>query len=169
MRDGRSKTDVTSSRWAELCDQRLVHLLADLSLPPQSADPDCISRSLSWRCDLLMRKLIKEARLLHEALPLAGAATELALTARRFGAEEALALGLVSKVLPDDSALTQHVERVAAQIAAKSPLAITGTKRVLLHARCCHFSRLGSLRLQQAESSSLLWQNVLLQLLAVAA
>lgn len=64
-----------------------------------------------------------------------GAATELALTARRFGAEEALALGLVSKVLPDDSALTQHVERVAAQIAAKSPLAITGTKRVLLHAR----------------------------------
>ena len=44
-------------------------------------------------------------------------------------------MGLVSRVLPDDEALMSHAERVAAQVAAKSPLAVTGTKRVLLHAR----------------------------------
>ena len=65
----------------------------------------------------------------------AGIARELCLTARAFGAEEALSMGLVSKVLPDQAALHQHVHQVAAAIAAKSPLAVTGTKRVLLHAR----------------------------------
>ena len=43
--------------------------------------------------------------------------------------------GLVSKVLPDKAALMQHVMAVAPSIAQKSPLAVTGTKRVLLHAR----------------------------------
>ena len=65
----------------------------------------------------------------------AGVAMELSLTARKFAAAEALAIGLVSKVLPDDESLMSHAENIAAQLAAKSPLAVTGTKRVLLHAR----------------------------------
>lgn len=65
-----------------------------------------------------------------------GAARELALTARTIGAAEAKALGLVSEVFPDAAALHTAVEAVAASMAAKSPLAITGTKRIMLHSRC---------------------------------
>ena len=60
---------------------------------------------------------------------------ELALTARTFKATEARALGLVSEVLPNATALHDKASQVAAAIAAKSPVAVTGTKRVLLHAR----------------------------------
>lgn len=60
---------------------------------------------------------------------------ELALTARTFNAAEARALGLVSEVLPDAAALHEKALQVAAAIAAKSPVAVTGTKRVLLNAR----------------------------------
>jgi Delta3,5-Delta2,4-dienoyl-CoA isomerase len=61
---------------------------------------------------------------------------ELAYTARAFGAAEALRLGLVSRVVDGgreqvrDAALD-----VACVIAAKSPVAVAGTKRLLLHAR----------------------------------
>ncbi|KAK9831511.1 hypothetical protein WJX81_004189 [Elliptochloris bilobata] len=64
-----------------------------------------------------------------------GAARELALTARRLGASEALALRLVSAVHPDAVALRIAAARTAAAIAARSPLAVAGTKRVLLHSR----------------------------------
>lgn len=64
-----------------------------------------------------------------------GVARELALTARIIGAEEAKAIGLVSAVFPDVQALYAEVDRIAATMAAKSPLATTGTKRVMLHCR----------------------------------
>ena len=66
----------------------------------------------------------------------AGAARELALTARQLGAAEALALRLVSAVHPDAASLLAAAARTAAGIAARSPLAVAGTKRVLLHTRC---------------------------------
>ncbi|BDA49242.1 Delta(3,5)-Delta(2,4)-dienoyl-CoA isomerase, mitochondrial [Coccomyxa sp. Obi] len=64
-----------------------------------------------------------------------GIARELALTARVIGAEEANAIGLVSAVFPNVQALYAEVDRIAAAMAAKSPLAITGTKRIMLHSR----------------------------------
>ena len=54
------------------------------------------------------------------------------MTARVFRAQEAKDMGLVTEVFPDAAAL--HAE-TAASMAAKSPLAMTGTKRVLLHSR----------------------------------
>eukprot|EP00249_Psilotum_nudum_P001851 c14572_g1_i1 orf=168-1016(+) len=64
-----------------------------------------------------------------------GNAMELALTGRRFDGEEAKRLGLVQDVLPSIEMLRDKVEIVAGLIAAKSPLAVVGIKRVLLKAR----------------------------------
>ena len=64
-----------------------------------------------------------------------GVARELAYTGDRLPAERALALGLVNAVLPDAAALLEHALAVARRIAAKSPLAVAGTKLALNHAR----------------------------------
>ena len=60
---------------------------------------------------------------------------EMAYTGDRLPAERALAVGLVNAVLPDAEALQAHVEQVARSIAAKSPLAIAGSKLALNYAR----------------------------------
>lgn len=64
-----------------------------------------------------------------------GVAAEWALTARVVGADEARDRGLVSRVYPDAATLFAAADALAASLASKSPLAIAGTKRVLLHAR----------------------------------
>jgi len=64
-----------------------------------------------------------------------GVAREMAYTGERLGAERALAIGLVNAVLPDAEALVAHTLSVARTIAAKSPLAIAGTKLAMNYAR----------------------------------
>ena len=64
-----------------------------------------------------------------------GVAREMAYTGERLGAERALAVGLVNAVLPDADALLAHAMQLAKNIAAKSPLAIAGSKLALNHAR----------------------------------
>lgn len=64
-----------------------------------------------------------------------GVAREMAYTGERVGAERALAVGLVNAVLPDADATLAHAMRLAQAIAAKSPLAIAGSKLALNHAR----------------------------------
>lgn len=64
-----------------------------------------------------------------------GLVRELAYTGRRLSADEALRAGLVTAVLPDHAAALAHAEATARSIAEKSPLAITGSKAVLNHAR----------------------------------
>lgn len=56
-------------------------------------------------------------------------------TGRKITASEALAAGLVSRVLPTPEALLTEALALAVQIASKSPLAIAGTKANLLYAR----------------------------------
>ena len=60
---------------------------------------------------------------------------ELAYTGDRLGAERALQLGLINAVLSDAATLIDHAMGVARSIAAKSPLAIAGSKLALNHAR----------------------------------
>ncbi|KRF10507.1 enoyl-CoA hydratase/isomerase family protein [Nocardioides sp. Soil796] len=60
----------------------------------------------------------------------AAAARDLLLTGRIVGAEEALGLGLVSRVIPDDGFLDE-VLRTAAQVAATAPVASRYTKLAL--------------------------------------
>lgn len=62
-------------------------------------------------------------------------AREMAYTGERVGAERALAIGLVNAVLPDAGALLDRALAMAKSIAAKSPLAIAGSKLALNHAR----------------------------------
>jgi len=64
-----------------------------------------------------------------------GVAREMAYCGERVAAERALAVGLVNAVLPDAKALLEHAMSVARGIAAKSPLAIAGSKLALNHAR----------------------------------
>ena len=64
-----------------------------------------------------------------------GVAREMAYTGDRLPAERALAVGLVNAVLPDVQALLEHAMSAAKGIAAKSPLAIAGSKLALNHAR----------------------------------
>lgn len=65
-------------------------------------------------------------RIVHPAV-----AREMALTGRSVDAAEALRLGLVTAVLADQGALDHHARELAREIAARSPLAISGIKAVM--------------------------------------
>jgi enoyl-CoA hydratase len=63
-----------------------------------------------------------------------GIAREMAFTGERVGAERALAIGLVNAVAPDAATLLAQALAMARAIAAKSPLAIAGSKMALNYA-----------------------------------
>jgi enoyl-CoA hydratase len=64
-----------------------------------------------------------------------GVAREMAYTGERVDAARAFAVGLVNAVLPDAEAANAHAMALARSIAAKSPLAIAGSKMALNDAR----------------------------------
>jgi enoyl-CoA hydratase len=65
----------------------------------------------------------------------AGIVKELAFTGRKFLAAEAQQFGLVNKVYADQESMMAGVMEIAAQIAANSPLAVTGCKEMLNYSR----------------------------------
>jgi enoyl-CoA hydratase len=60
---------------------------------------------------------------------------ELAYTGRRLTAQRAKEIGLVNEVFADHEALLAHVMETAREIAAKSPLAVAGSKVMINYAR----------------------------------
>ncbi|CAK9324857.1 unnamed protein product [Citrullus colocynthis] len=64
-----------------------------------------------------------------------GKAAELALTGRDFSGLEAKEMGLVSQTFASKLELQDGVLKLAQEIASKSPLAVVGTKAVLLRSR----------------------------------
>lgn len=60
---------------------------------------------------------------------------ELALTARKMYSDEAKSCGLVSRVLPDKETMLKAAMEMAGEIAARSPVAVQGTKINLVYAR----------------------------------
>ena len=64
-----------------------------------------------------------------------GVARELAYTGRDMNAQEARELGFVNRVFDDRDALLEGVRGVALDIAGKAPLAVRGTKEMMLYAR----------------------------------
>jgi enoyl-CoA hydratase len=64
-----------------------------------------------------------------------GVVRELAYTGRRMPAERAREVGLVNEVFPDQAALLDGVMQVAREIAARSPLAVWGSKEMLNYSR----------------------------------
>jgi len=69
------------------------------------------------------------------ALVSLGVARDWAYSGRRISAEEARERGLINGVFADHAAMMDAVDEIAAGIAAKSPLAVWGTKEMLTHAR----------------------------------
>jgi enoyl-CoA hydratase len=64
-----------------------------------------------------------------------GMVRELAYTGRRLSAREAFRLGLINAVFPTQQTMLTHVMDVAKDIAAKSPLAVYGSKVMINYAR----------------------------------
>lgn len=64
-----------------------------------------------------------------------GMLRELAYTGRTFGADEARSIGLVNRVYADADSLLEGVMGIARDIAAKSPIAIGGTKEMISYMR----------------------------------
>jgi enoyl-CoA hydratase/carnithine racemase len=60
---------------------------------------------------------------------------ELALTGRDFTAQEALKMGLITRICDDSPALYQEARHLADQIAACPPLTVQGTKEVINYSR----------------------------------
>jgi Delta3,5-Delta2,4-dienoyl-CoA isomerase len=60
---------------------------------------------------------------------------DVCLSARIFGAEEALAVGFVSQVHDTKAKSIEAAVKLATLIASKSPVAVQGTKELLNHAR----------------------------------
>ena len=64
-----------------------------------------------------------------------GVCRELAYTGRRMQADEAKSVGLVNEVYSDKESLLDGVMEIAEEIAAKSPLAIWGSKEMITYSR----------------------------------
>ena len=60
---------------------------------------------------------------------------ELAYTGRNMNADEAREAGFLNRVFEDRDTLMREVTAIAREISSKSPLAIRGTKEMLLHSR----------------------------------
>ena len=64
-----------------------------------------------------------------------GWARQMSFTAERVGAEKAQTIGLVNEVYDSTEEMLEAVMEIAKQIAANSPLAVTGAKRMVNYAR----------------------------------
>ena len=64
-----------------------------------------------------------------------GIVRELALTGRKFHADEALKYGLISSISDDQESMMEQAINTAKEIASKSPLAISGIKEVINYSR----------------------------------
>jgi len=64
-----------------------------------------------------------------------GVVRELAYTGRNMDAEEAREVGFVNRVFEDRDTMLREVTAIAREIAGKSPLAVRGTKEMVLYAR----------------------------------
>ena len=64
-----------------------------------------------------------------------GIVRELAYTGRPLSAEEALSLGFVNKVFPDQESMLKGVMEIAKEIASNAPLAVYGCKKMINYAR----------------------------------
>ncbi len=64
-----------------------------------------------------------------------GLVRELAYTGRKLSAAEAQSIGLVNRVFADQNEMIDGVMNIAAEIASKAPLAISGCKRIITYSR----------------------------------
>lgn len=102
------------------CDIRIASANARFGFPIARTLGNCLSMSNLAR----LAALIGPARV-----------TEMIFTARLFSADEALAAGLVSQVLPDQAALEARATELAELLAGHAPLTMRATKEALRRLR----------------------------------
>jgi enoyl-CoA hydratase len=105
---------------AAACDLRIAAENARFGFPIARTLGNCLSMANVARLSALMRP----ARV-----------TEMIFTARLLGASEALAVGLVSEVVPDQPMLMIRAEALARQVAGNAPLTLRATKEALRRLR----------------------------------
>jgi enoyl-CoA hydratase/carnithine racemase len=105
---------------AAACDLRIAAVGARFGFPIARTLGNCLS-------------IANVARL--AALIGPGRVTEMIFTARLLGAEEALAVGLVTEVLPDFVSLMARAEALARLVAGNAPLTLRATKEALRRLR----------------------------------
>jgi enoyl-CoA hydratase/carnithine racemase len=105
---------------AAACDLRIAAVGARFGFPIARTLGNCLSIANVVR----LAALIGSARV-----------TEMIFTARLLGAEEALAVGLVTEVLPDFAALMERAEALARLVAGNAPLTLRATKEALRRLR----------------------------------
>jgi enoyl-CoA hydratase/carnithine racemase len=102
------------------CDIRIAAENARFGFPIARTLGNCLSMSNLAR----LSALIGPARVI-----------EMIFTARLFSAQEALSAGLVSQVLPDQTALMTRAEELAGVLAGHAPLTMRATKEALRRLR----------------------------------
>jgi enoyl-CoA hydratase/carnithine racemase len=105
---------------AAACDIRIAATGARFGFPIARTLGNCLSMSNIAR----LSALIGPARV-----------TEMIFTARLLSAEEALATGLVTEVLPDHASLMARAHELARMIAGNAPLTLRATKEALRRLR----------------------------------
>ena len=105
---------------AAACDMRIASASARFGFPIARTLGNCLSMSNIAR----LSALIGPARVI-----------EMIFTARLFSADEALAAGLVSEVLPDQPALEARALALATLLAGHAPLTMRATKEALRRLR----------------------------------
>ncbi|GAB3383195.1 enoyl-CoA hydratase-related protein [Spongiibacter taiwanensis] len=68
-----------------------------------------------------------------------GFAAQMAFTGNLFSARDGLAAGLIGEVVTDQESMISRLDQLSAQLAALSPLAMSGVKATLCHARNLRF------------------------------
>ena len=105
---------------ASACDMRIASASARFGFPIARTLGNCLSMSNIAR----LSALIGPARVI-----------EMIFTARLFSADEALAAGLVTEVLPDQPALEARAQALATLLAGHAPLTMRATKEALRRLR----------------------------------
>jgi len=110
---------------AMACDFRIASETASFGIPEAA-----VGVFFTWGCTPRLTKLIGPAK-----------AKELIMTADPVDAKEALAIGLVNKVLPADH-LMEAAHQLATRIASRAPLAVRMTKKIVNAASAPNFGDL---------------------------
>jgi enoyl-CoA hydratase/carnithine racemase len=105
---------------AAVCDLRIAAANARIGFPIAKTLGNCLSMANYGR----LAALIGPAKVL-----------DLIYTARLIEAEEALAIGLVSEILPDHAGLQARAEALARTIAGHAPLTLRATKEAMRRLR----------------------------------
>lgn len=112
------------------CIGAAIDLIAACDMRYCSADAQFAIKEIDMGMAADVGTLQRLPRIIGDGLP-----RELAYTGRTVEHAEALRIGLVNRTFDDTDALHQGVFAIAGQIAAKSPIAVAGTKQMISYMR----------------------------------